>query len=149
MTEDNVSNATTHLRGVVQESGLSESNPRSNVDSRVASVEDEVEDDPNCCEKKPDEVGTIRNVTIKQLNYGYIVDVGCHKFAFESAEKLVRYLADYLKNPNKTENEWFSGTLIRCDKCFQMTNHLNGVCQKCKKVIPYVPPEELYRAPVI
>ena len=20
-----------------------------------------------------------------------------------------------------------------CEKCFQMTNHLNGVCQKCKK----------------
>jgi hypothetical protein len=39
--------------------------------------------------------------------------------------------------------------LAFCDKCFQMTNHLNGVCQKCKKVIPYVPPEELYRAPVI
>jgi len=19
-----------------------------------------------------------------------------------------------------------------CDKCFQMTNHLNGICQKCK-----------------
>lgn len=22
--------------------------------------------------------------------------------------------------------------LAFCDKCFQMTNHINGVCQKCK-----------------
>ena len=32
-----------------------------------------------------------------------------------------------------------------CEKCFQMTNHLRAVCQKCKRIIPYVPPEDRIR----
>ena len=34
------------------------------------------------------------------------------------------------KNITDYEREY---ELDLCEKCFQMTNHLNGVCQKCKE----------------
>jgi hypothetical protein len=54
----------------------------------------------------------IREVSIKQLNYGYIVGVGCHNFAFETPDKLIEKLGEYLKDPQGTENKWFKGDLL-------------------------------------
>lgn len=54
-----------------------------------------------------------REINIRPLNYGYVVNIGCQTFAIESIEKLIINLETYLKNPNGTEKEWFSGNLLK------------------------------------
>lgn len=49
--------------------------------------------------------GIAREITIKPLNYGFVVTVGCHSFAIETKEKLVEKLRQYYDNPAKTE-QW-------------------------------------------
>ena len=53
-----------------------------------------------------------REINIRPLNYGYVVNIGCQTFAIESVEKLVSNLEKYLNSPNETEKEWFSGNLL-------------------------------------
>lgn len=70
----------------------------------------------SCCggEKcSSDEVGKIREVSIRQVNYGYVVVVGCHTFAIESVAKLSEMLNTYLLKPNETEKQWYNGTLFK------------------------------------
>ncbi len=68
----------------------------------------------SCCNsEKCDEVGKIREISIKQVNYGYIVNVGCHTFAIESVAKLSDMLNKYLLQPNVTEKLWYDGTLFK------------------------------------
>jgi hypothetical protein len=43
------------------------------------------------CGSKEDS-GKIRDVKINQVNYGYIVKIGCHTFVFETAERLIEKL---------------------------------------------------------
>ena len=62
-----------------------------------------------CGESGP---GRVRDISISQVNYGYIVKVGCHTFAFETADRLIEKLGTYLKEPNKTESRWYKGTLL-------------------------------------
>jgi hypothetical protein len=79
-------------------------------------------DGPTDCERESDcneswckedtSLGKIRDVKINQVNYGYIVNIGCHTFAFETAERLIEKLGIYLKEPNKTERSWYQGTLL-------------------------------------
>lgn len=52
------------------------------------------------------------NVTIKALNYGYVVEIGCQSFAIESNDKLIENLSKYLKNPKDVEKMWFNGELL-------------------------------------
>ena len=54
-----------------------------------------------------------KRINIEPLNYGYIVTVGCQKFAIESSEKLVLNLAEYLKDPNGVERKWFEGKFLK------------------------------------
>lgn len=56
---------------------------------------------------------SIRGIGIEQLNYGYLVKVGCNTFAIETAEKLIGKLAAYIKNPAETEKKWFDGDLFK------------------------------------
>lgn len=69
----------------------------------------------SCCGEKSssDEVGKIREISIRQVNYGYIVNVGCHTFAIESVSKLSEMLNAYLLQPNATEKQWYDGTLFK------------------------------------
>ncbi len=54
-----------------------------------------------------------KQVNIESLSHGFIVTIGCQKFAVESVDKLVKNLAIYLKNPSDTEDKWFKDkTLI-------------------------------------
>lgn len=54
-----------------------------------------------------------REINIRPLNHGYVVNIGCQTFAIESVEKLVSNLEKYLNSPIETEKEWFSNkTLI-------------------------------------
>jgi hypothetical protein len=54
----------------------------------------------------------IREIRISQLDFGYVVNVGCQSFAIESAEKLLEKLAEYIKEPAKTEEKWFKTRLL-------------------------------------
>ena len=54
-----------------------------------------------------------REINIRPLNHGYVVNVGCQTFAIESVEKLISNLEKYLHSPIETEKEWFSGNLLK------------------------------------
>ena len=54
-----------------------------------------------------------REINIRPLNHGYVVNIGCQTFAIESVEKLVSNLEKYLNSPIEIEKEWFSGNLLK------------------------------------
>jgi hypothetical protein len=62
-------------------------------------------------EPMPQTTQLARNINITPLHYGYMVDVGCQRFAVESVDKLLKYLGEYLKDPQAVEKAWFSGEL--------------------------------------
>jgi hypothetical protein len=80
--------------------------------SRIAvRGEERLEERP---EPQQDCVGSkIREISIKALNFGFIVKVGCHSFAIETPDKLVTVLGEYLNKPTETEKKWFSGELLK------------------------------------
>src|SRR5208283_2781499 len=53
-------------------------------------------------------VDKIREILIKQIDYGYLVKVGCQSLAIETSEKLLLGLKKYLDNPITTENKYFN-----------------------------------------
>lgn len=64
--------------------------------------------DNNACQP----IGTVtantnaKNVYIEPLNHGYIVTVGCQKFAIESLTNLIKNIELYLSNPLAVEKAW-------------------------------------------
>lgn len=60
-----------------------------------------------------DKPNRIRTVTIIQIDYGYEVSVGCQVFAFESDKTLIKYLTEYLANPEKTEEKYHQNKLFK------------------------------------
>ena len=86
-------------------------NPGRVVEDRDEDCVEDCDEPMACCEVK-DKSGKIRDVKINQVNYGYIVTIGCHTFVFETAERLIEKLGVYLKEPNKTERSWYDGTLL-------------------------------------
>jgi hypothetical protein len=54
----------------------------------------------------------IRDINIIQLNYGYIVKVGCNSFAIETPERLIEKLTEYIKEPQATEKKWNETKLL-------------------------------------
>lgn len=53
----------------------------------------------------------IRDFSVKELNYGFLITVGCHKFAISTPTEAAKLIAEYLKDPKGTENKWFSNEL--------------------------------------
>lgn len=53
-----------------------------------------------------------REIRIRSLNRGYVVSLDCHEFAFEDLEKMLTYISQYLRNPNKVEEMWFKRQLF-------------------------------------
>ena len=53
-----------------------------------------------------------RTIVIEPMNYGYIVKLDCHKFAFESVDKALKYISEYLKDPQGTEEKWWKRELF-------------------------------------
>jgi hypothetical protein len=47
-----------------------------------------------------------REVNIKPLSSGYLVNVGCQTVAVETTETLLKRLGEYLNNPTQFEKEW-------------------------------------------
>lgn len=54
-----------------------------------------------------------RDIIIKSLNLGYLVQVGCQTFAIEERNKLLINLEAYLTNPQETEKEWMSSKKLK------------------------------------
>lgn len=54
----------------------------------------------------------IRSINVRQLNHGYIVEVGCQTLAIESSTKVVALLSEYIYNPLATEEKYREGKLI-------------------------------------
>lgn len=54
----------------------------------------------------------IRTINIRQLNHGYVVEVGCQTLAIESATKLVALFTEYVLNPIATEQKYREGKLV-------------------------------------
>jgi hypothetical protein len=55
---------------------------------------------------------TTRTVVIEAMHYGYIVKLDCHKFAFESVDRALKYITEYLKDPTGTEEKWWKNELF-------------------------------------
>jgi hypothetical protein len=53
-----------------------------------------------------------RTVVIEPMHYGYVVKLDCHRFAFESADRVLQYIGEYLKDPNATEKKWWNKKLF-------------------------------------
>jgi hypothetical protein len=53
-----------------------------------------------------------RDLTIKHLHHGYIVEVDCHRFAFETVDRMLKYVGEYLKDPIATEKKWWNKELF-------------------------------------
>lgn len=54
----------------------------------------------------------IRSISIRQLNYGYVVEVGCQTLAIENSSKLIALFAEYVADPFATEQKYREGKLI-------------------------------------
>jgi hypothetical protein len=54
-----------------------------------------------------------RTVIIQPMHYGYVVRLDCHEFAFESADRALNYVTEYLKDPQGTEKKWWNKELFK------------------------------------
>jgi hypothetical protein len=45
-------------------------------------------------------------ISIIPLNYGYIVEVGCQRFAVGHVENLIERISAYLRNPREVITQW-------------------------------------------
>ncbi len=54
----------------------------------------------------------IFNISIREVDHGYFVEVGCKTFAIESAERLMTLLNMYITSPAKIMEEFFKGKLF-------------------------------------
>lgn len=60
----------------------------------------------------PTPSNTIREISIRQLSHGYMVQVGCQTFAIETPSALITKLSEYILNPTATERKWDKGVLF-------------------------------------
>ena len=74
----------------------------------------ELEDTPASYElsKAPNVQYSFRNFSVSKLNYGYVVNVGCHSFAIEAKENLIKLLTEYISDPNAKEIQWWETKTI-------------------------------------
>ena len=49
------------------------------------------------------DINKIRKIVIEELDYGYVVKVGCMSFAIATKDELIYQLNGYLSNPDETE----------------------------------------------
>lgn len=54
-----------------------------------------------------------RNILIRPLHNGYVVKLDCHEFAFETSERAMKYVGEYLKDPHGTEEKWWKKELFK------------------------------------
>jgi len=54
----------------------------------------------------------IRDINIRQLDHGFVVEIGCQTFAIESASTLIAKLSEYILLPEEIEVKWAEGKLF-------------------------------------
>lgn len=54
----------------------------------------------------------IREIIIKEVARGYIIEIGCLKFAIGTKAELIAKLSAYIKKPLAIEKKWFDGKLF-------------------------------------
>jgi hypothetical protein len=54
----------------------------------------------------------VRDINIRQLDHGYVVEIGCQVFAVESESTLIAKLSEYILSPGATEEKWAEGKLF-------------------------------------
>lgn len=57
------------------------------------------------------DVMKIKEIRIRQLDYGYVLNVGCKEIALDKPEKILFALKQYLKDPAGTEKKFLNGEL--------------------------------------
>ena len=67
---------------------------------------------PDGCNTEPVPIETkgtnkIRPITVEELTTGFIVGVGCRRFAVSTKEELISKLVDYIKQPDETEKRYY------------------------------------------
>ena len=77
------------------------------AEDAYASEGESAQDIPN-----PKQENKIREINISQLSRGFVVRVGCQNFAFSTKEELIGKLAEYINEPNKSEEKWNRGDLF-------------------------------------
>jgi len=55
----------------------------------------------------------MRPINIREVNKGYIIEIGCHTFAFNNVSDFLPQLTKYIKFPQKIEEAWFKGELFK------------------------------------
>ena len=45
-------------------------------------------------------------IFINPLDYGYMIEVGCQRFAIENVETLITKVSAYLRNPQEVITQW-------------------------------------------
>lgn len=55
----------------------------------------------------------IYNIEIRQLDRGYVVNIGCKIFAIANAMELITHLNAYILNPQSTEKLFLSDKLFK------------------------------------
>lgn len=55
----------------------------------------------------------IRGISIRQLDKGYVISVGCQEFAINDSKTLIKNLIAYIKNPSATEEKYYKGELFK------------------------------------
>ena len=53
------------------------------------------------------------SINIQPLNRGFLVNVGCQSIAFETHEKMLKYLTEYLTNPKGFETNYRQGLVLK------------------------------------
>jgi hypothetical protein len=73
-------------------------------------------DEENCTMKQPIAEYKDRadyEVNIRQVNNGFIINVGCQTFVFKKFETASKYMAMYFENPSETILKYYDGTLFK------------------------------------
>ena len=51
-------------------------------------------------------------IRIETLEYGYVLAVGCKRFAITDKETLLNMLTKYINNPKEVQQQFYNKTLI-------------------------------------
>lgn len=66
----------------------------------------------NTCDPKPKT--KMKDIIIKEMDYGYLVKIGCQTLCIESNKKLLKALKKYMKDPEGVEQLHLQGEFMEC-----------------------------------
>lgn len=68
-----------------------------------------------CHHTEQSEKGLMRHVLIRQLDHGYVVEVGCKSFAIPAKDELCKHLIRYINNPAEMEIDYWKGKIFKSE----------------------------------